>query len=282
MRLDHAGIYVDDLTDAERFLGEVLGLPLVRHSTPRDRNQAAFYSAGNAEIEAVWFPDPDERRRRFGDPGRGTVPSHVALGVDDLDRAIAALRGRGVGFRHAPTTSPSRTMQMTDPDTTGGIAYQLIQWYPPAPDADMPRVDAPPRAPGVGVTALDHVAAVVADFEASKQLLAQQFGLPLTDEDAVPERGLRFAYLAFANAQIELIAFDDPDRRDATLGGAAARLDHIALRVDDIAESGRRLQGRGVAFATPEPGRFRDLLTWNTQPETSMGVRFQLIQRGAG
>lgn len=281
MWLDHAGVYVDDLAASERLLAEVLGLRLIRHSAPTQRNQAAFYSAGNAAIEVVWFPDAEERRRRFGDAGTGVNFSHVALGVDDLAGALPELRARGVGFiGDNPTTSASRTMQQTDPATTGGIAYQLIQWLPPAPGADMPPVESPPPANPAGITALDHVAAVVADLDAAKQQLQHQFGLTLTDDDAVPERRLRFAYLALPNAQIEIIEFNDPQRRAAVLGpGEIGRLDHIGLAVADMAAAGAALRARGVKFATPEPGRFRNLVTWNTDPETTMGVRFQLIAR---
>lgn len=280
-RLDHAGIYVDDIVESERFLGETLGLPLARHSTPAHHNQAAFYSAGNATIEAVWFPDAAERRRRFGDAGAGVNFSHIALGVDDLGAALATWRGRGAAFTGAgPTTSASRTMQMSDPATTGGVTYQLIQWYSPTPEADMPPAHQPARASGVGITSLDHVAIVVADYDAAKRQLMEQLGCPLTYEDAVPERGLKFAYFGLINSEIEIIAFADPARRAAALpNGEAARLDHIGLRVATMAETGAALQARGVAFLTPQPGQFKEFVTWNTQPETSMGVRFQLVQR---
>lgn len=281
MRLDHAGIHVDDLAGAERFLGDVLGLPLVRHSVPGHVSELAFYSVGNANIEVVAFPDAAERRARFGGLGPGAHFWHVALGVDDLGPAHDALRARGAGFTGAaPTTSVSRTMRMSDPATTGGVVYQLIQWYPPVPGADMPPVEEPARGQDIGITALDHVAAVVADLEAAKRLLTDQLGLPLSYEAEVPERRLRFAYFAFENSEIEIIEFEDPARRaEALPNGEPARLDHIGLRVRDITSTADALRRHGVEFATPQPGRFRHFVTFNTRPETSMGVRFQLVQR---
>ena len=70
MRLDHVGISAEDGPSAERFLGEVLGLPLVRHSAPGQPNQVAFYSCGNANVETLAFGDA-ARRARPGVEGGG-------------------------------------------------------------------------------------------------------------------------------------------------------------------------------------------------------------------
>src|SRR5262249_28673214 len=152
--------------------------------------QFALYSAGNAMLEVVQAAD--------GAPAFNF--SHVALGVDDLDAALAAWRGRGVAFAGAgPTTNATRTMRMSDPATTGGVVYQLIQWYVPTIGAGGPSAQADDRGAGIGVVKVDHVAAVVADYGAAKRLLTDRLGLPVTLEDAVPDRRLRFAYFGLDN-----------------------------------------------------------------------------------
>ena len=75
---------------------------------------------------------------------------------------------------------------------------------------------------------------------------------------------------------IELVFDLDPHMRAARLEGAVARLDHVALDVDDVsvvaqrlAALGARMDARGIVQVDSR------LNTWS-EPSSTLGVRLQL------
>jgi glyoxylase I family protein len=120
--LDHVGITVPDLAEATRFLVDVLGFEylyslgplgddvgdwMTEHLNVHPRATCAelrfFRCAGSPVLEVFQYSSPDQRT----DPPRNTDIGghHIALYVDDLDAAVAYLRGRGVRVLGEPTTS---------------------------------------------------------------------------------------------------------------------------------------------------------------------------------
>ncbi|MFZ0214326.1 MAG: hypothetical protein WAM30_00110, partial [Candidatus Dormiibacterota bacterium] len=69
--------------------------------------------------------------------------------------------------------------------------------------------------------------------------------------------------------------------RAARLGDATAKLEHIALQVDDLAETLAEVTPKGVRGTTPEPRVIGANLNLFTLPETSGGVQFQFMQKDA-
>lgn len=120
-RLDHIGFTVPDLEEATRFLVDVLGCEylyslgpfasdddwMTRHLNvhPRARveENRFFRCGGQAVFEVFDYSSPGQRQEipRNSDLGG----HHVALYVDDLEAAIAYLRGRGVQVLDGPTAS---------------------------------------------------------------------------------------------------------------------------------------------------------------------------------
>jgi glyoxylase I family protein len=121
-RLDHVGFTVPDLEEATRFLVDVLGCEYLYslgpfgsddsdwmlehlnvHPRTKMRENRFFRCGEQAVFEVFHYESPDQTT---------TVPKnsdvgghHVALYVDDLDAAIAYLRGRGVRVLAGPTAS---------------------------------------------------------------------------------------------------------------------------------------------------------------------------------
>lgn len=133
--LDHIGIAVDDLDEAKRFLEQVLGLELVREGPqPALGVHAAFFRAGPALIEVFQVDDAEKGGARIGD-GPGARIDHVALRVENLDAATRAFAQNGVRVhgadRDAEQAEPLRTGDRinlwTHPETTDGVAYQLVE-----------------------------------------------------------------------------------------------------------------------------------------------------------
>lgn len=134
-RIHHIGVVVDDLEQADRFLSDTLGLPLVRSiNVEGRRDRCRFFRCGETDIEVIEVTDPEERARRLG-VGVSARIEHIALEVDHLDTAIGYLTASGVDA--SPSLKLGSTINAwTDPTTSDGVMYQLVQ-------ADDPREDPP-------------------------------------------------------------------------------------------------------------------------------------------
>jgi len=132
--LDHIGLVVRDLDASVEAAREVFGLELARMAPLADYAiDAAFLGEGRGTLEIFTFTDPEVLEPRLA--GADQRLDHVALRVADLDALAAALRAAGARF-----VTPDRRRELsaplelggwrnlwTLPDTTGGLALQLIQ-----------------------------------------------------------------------------------------------------------------------------------------------------------
>ena len=124
---------------------------------------------------------------------------------------------------------------------------------------------------------IDHVGVVVADFDAASRLLSEDLGL--AREDGSANASMRTAFFQCGGASIEIIEISDPESRRDRLGeGAAARIEHIAIEVDDLQLALVALERLGIS-AKAQPRVSRDYLTFWTDPETSGGIMFQFLSR---
>ena len=90
----HVAIICSDHEKSRRFYNEILGLAIVSETYRPDRGSYKIDLAlsDGSQIELFSFPEP---------PPRPSYPEacglrHLAFAVDDLDRAVAALRSRGI------------------------------------------------------------------------------------------------------------------------------------------------------------------------------------------
>jgi catechol 2,3-dioxygenase-like lactoylglutathione lyase family enzyme len=128
---------------------------------------------------------------------------------------------------------------------------------------------------------VDHIGVVVSSLDAAGAFLRDALGLELKLEPSPTPEGVRIAFYGGEGARVEVIEIADPQAREARLGSAEARIEHIALEVEDVRAATLRLRARGVAFTTEEPFPVRDTLSIWTVPETSAGVAWQLFSRVA-
>lgn len=127
-RLDHIGVIVANLPEAQRWLGEVFGLPVRRTvEIPEGQIHAAFFACGAVDIELIEIGDPEVRRRRLGTEAKARI-EHIAVEVEDLQETLAALAPLGVRTTAPEPRRVGDTLNVwTVADTTGGISYQLIE-----------------------------------------------------------------------------------------------------------------------------------------------------------
>ncbi|MBO0745472.1 MAG: VOC family protein [Candidatus Dormibacteraeota bacterium] len=130
-RVHHIGIAVADLDAAEEIVRGRLGFPLVRREDAAETRgvRAAFFQAGNVEIELLWHADPEENRAWLGGAAQARV-EHIALEVPDLEQAMEALTALGIELA-PPRPGPIGDSARTVPETSGGITYQVLQFEDP-------------------------------------------------------------------------------------------------------------------------------------------------------
>ena len=127
---------------------------------------------------------------------------------------------------------------------------------------------------------IDHIGIVVDDLTDAKRFLTEALGLTLDRELDLTERQIRAAFLSYGDVSLEFIEVDEPAARRQRLGdGAMARVEHIAIEVDDLEESIARLRGFGVRTTTDLPRRTGSTLNFWTEPESSDGVSYQIFAR---
>jgi catechol 2,3-dioxygenase-like lactoylglutathione lyase family enzyme len=123
-KIDHIGIAVADLAASRPLFEQVLGLELVRENSS-ERARFAFFRLGDSEIELVEFLTPERREATL----RGETMArldHIAVEVEDLDRATAELRTQGIEHGELIKGMVGNSV-ITDPKTTGGVTLQLVE-----------------------------------------------------------------------------------------------------------------------------------------------------------
>ena len=101
----HVAIIASDYARSKAFYTEVLGLPVIAETYRAARDSWKLDLAlGDAQVELFSFPDPPARISRPEACGL----RHLALSVEDLDRAVAHLEGHGVACE------PVRVDELTD------------------------------------------------------------------------------------------------------------------------------------------------------------------------
>jgi catechol 2,3-dioxygenase-like lactoylglutathione lyase family enzyme len=126
---------------------------------------------------------------------------------------------------------------------------------------------------------LDHIGVVVGDLEAMETFLHDVLGLEQVRGRDLPDMRTRF--YACGEAEIELIEPTTDEGRAARLGDATAKLEHIAIQVDDLPKTLAEVTPKGVRGTSAEPRVIGANLNLFTVPETSGGVQFQFLQKDA-
>jgi catechol 2,3-dioxygenase-like lactoylglutathione lyase family enzyme len=146
LRLDHIGLTVPDIEAATRFLVDVLGFEYLYSLDPiradndwmsKHLNVAAraevthlrFFRCGSLPVLEVFeYRAPDQRQAppRNSDIGG----HHVALYVQDLDRAVRHLREHDVTVLGEPTTSagPHKGQRWVYFLTPWGAQFELVSY----------------------------------------------------------------------------------------------------------------------------------------------------------
>jgi methylmalonyl-CoA/ethylmalonyl-CoA epimerase len=125
-RIHHIGVAVANMESARGVVEQQLGLEVTRsHRAADGSSDAVFYRCGEVEIELLYFKESERRSAWLAGTEQARI-EHIAIEVDDLEKTASALSALGIRS-HAPVRGPLGISARTDPATSGGIVYQLLQ-----------------------------------------------------------------------------------------------------------------------------------------------------------
>ena len=128
-RVEHVAIALKDMTGLMKILKDSLGLRLeYEEEFPQYKTKIAMYPVGQTYLELLEATGQDSETARFiADKGEGLY--HICLEVEDIDGALAELRGKGVGLIDQvprPGHGGSR-IAFLDPKSTGNVLIELAE-----------------------------------------------------------------------------------------------------------------------------------------------------------
>ena len=124
---------------------------------------------------------------------------------------------------------------------------------------------------------------VVDDLAAARQFIETALGMELAVARSLPEIRVETAFLGYgAGARIELIELGDDETRRRRLGtDGQARIEHIAIEVDDVEATRDELRRSGIEMQSEAPSLNGPTRSFFSRPATSRGIAFQFFDRRA-
>ncbi len=128
-KLEHVGIAVTSLAQAETLYKEVLGLPVVERETLRDRKLNVLkLKAGETVLELLEAQPGEDVISKFI-AARGPGIHHLCFEVEDIDAATEELKAKGYTTLH-PKARPGAGHALVNflkPKETLGVLIELNQ-----------------------------------------------------------------------------------------------------------------------------------------------------------
>ena len=121
-RIDHIELVTADPERAERFYTGVLGFRVRSRDTVPGGLRLVYLDLGGTTVELLTYDEPQAPATEGGRLGYRMM----ALEVEDMDRALAALKDQGIAPSWGPVRRPTYARaEIRDPD---GNAIELRQW----------------------------------------------------------------------------------------------------------------------------------------------------------
>lgn len=128
-RVDHIGIAVKNLDEAVNFYETAIGLKAVGFETVEEQKvKVAFLPCGDSELELLESTEPDGPIARFIEKN-GPGIQHVAIRVDDIDKALEELKAKEVRLIDQTPRygAGGARIAFVHPKATGGVLLELTQ-----------------------------------------------------------------------------------------------------------------------------------------------------------
>ena len=127
-RVDHVGIAVKNLDESVQFY-ESLGFKATGYEVVAEQKvKVAFLPCGDSEVELLESTEPDGPIARFIEKN-GPGIQHIAIRVDDIDKALEELKAQGVRLiDQTPRYGAGNArIAFVHPKATGGVLLELTQ-----------------------------------------------------------------------------------------------------------------------------------------------------------
>jgi len=128
-KIDHIGIAVNSLKEAERFFSEALGLPIGgKERLEHQGVELAFVQVGESRIELLEPLSPETPIGKFL-AKKGEGMHHIALKVKDIDAALSKLKEEGAQLiDNEPREGAHGTkVAFCHPRSTFGVLLELVE-----------------------------------------------------------------------------------------------------------------------------------------------------------
>lgn len=127
-RLEHLGIAVSNLKEAEQIFTDVLGVaPYKREEVADEGVLTSFFQTGDSKVELLESTSPDGPIARHL-ARRGPGLHHVAFLVDNLEREIARLERSGYRVISGPKAgADNKRIAFLHPSDTAKVLVELCE-----------------------------------------------------------------------------------------------------------------------------------------------------------
>jgi methylmalonyl-CoA/ethylmalonyl-CoA epimerase len=127
-KLEHIGIAVHNLEEAERIFGDLLGEPSYkREEVASESVLTSFFKAGETKIELLVPTSPESAIARHLEK-RGAGLHHLAFAVDDLDAEIERLTAKGYRVVTGPKAgADGKRIAFLHPSDTAKVLVELCE-----------------------------------------------------------------------------------------------------------------------------------------------------------
>lgn len=129
MKIDHIGIATDGIAAAAKFYRDALGLEIAEtEEVAEQKVRVAMLPIGESRIELLEATSDDSPISRFLEK-RGPGIHHIAVRVDDIQAALAALKLKGARLIDVKPRQGAGgcLVAFVHPSSTGGVLLELVQ-----------------------------------------------------------------------------------------------------------------------------------------------------------
>ena len=127
-KLEHIGIAVANLDEAERIFGDVLGSPAYkREEVAGEAVLTAFFAAGDSKVELLVPTSPESAIAKHLEK-RGPGLHHLAFHVDDLESELSRLQDKGYRVVVGPKPgADGKRIAFLHPGDTAKVLVELCE-----------------------------------------------------------------------------------------------------------------------------------------------------------
>ncbi|MEM6344636.1 MAG: methylmalonyl-CoA epimerase [Bacteroidota bacterium] len=129
MKVEHIGIAVNNLADADALFSRLLGKTPYKHEGVESEGvNTSFYQMGEAKVELLEATKEDSPIARFI-AKRGEGIHHLAFEVEDIEAEMERLKGEGIRLLNETPKAgaDNKLVCFLHPKDTSGVLVELCQ-----------------------------------------------------------------------------------------------------------------------------------------------------------